>query len=295
MDGGVSGPEDDAPLGSWMVRTWAQAAKTTIAVFDTYVDAMRWCARERVVPDVLTCRWMTSDAGRCNCRDAQSFAPHDKVRLGWFHPQLPGWGWHHPYCRVVFDRISASLEEPMEQPEKQQELPKYRSHKIVSAVKIADVSTRDGLVAITPADGGLSPFLPCDQWRERVPPAVLDGMIDADLGYFVRYADGFESWSPSKAFEEGYARVAVVQGGEAPPALHQALPVKGYSPQSGTATDAVNANKVLEEQCLRQLEAIRDDARLEADGRSLALAITKLQEAFMWANRAIFKPRRIDI
>jgi hypothetical protein len=26
-------------------------------------------------------------------------------------------------------------------------------------------------------------------------------------GYYVRYKDGFESWSPAKAFEEGYTRI----------------------------------------------------------------------------------------
>ena len=26
-------------------------------------------------------------------------------------------------------------------------------------------------------------------------------------GYYVRYEDGFESWSPAKAFEEGYTKI----------------------------------------------------------------------------------------
>ena len=33
--------------------------------------------------------------------------------------------------------------------------------------------------------------------------------------YFVRYADGYESWSPRKAFEEGYGLIGD-EGIEAP-------------------------------------------------------------------------------
>ena len=28
-----------------------------------------------------------------------------------------------------------------------------------------------------------------------------------DCGYYIAYADGYRSWSPSKAFEEGYTRL----------------------------------------------------------------------------------------
>lgn len=32
-------------------------------------------------------------------------------------------------------------------------------------------------------------------------------ITEADLGYLVRYSDGYTSWSPSKAFEEGYIEI----------------------------------------------------------------------------------------
>lgn len=51
--------------------------------------------------------------------------------------------------------------------------------------------------------------------------------------------------------------------------------------------------KTLEERCLRAFEKIEGTGR--ADGRALALARTKLQECFMWANRAIAQPQRVEL
>lgn len=34
-------------------------------------------------------------------------------------------------------------------------------------------------------------------------------------GYFIRYADGYESWSPLEAFEAGYREIVPEQGKEA--------------------------------------------------------------------------------
>lgn len=30
---------------------------------------------------------------------------------------------------------------------------------------------------------------------------------ESDLGYYVVYDDGYKSWSPAKAFEEGYTKI----------------------------------------------------------------------------------------
>lgn len=82
------------------------------------------------------------------------------------------------------------------------ELPEYVSHKRVWALKIksfeheADVTA----VRINFEDARYAPMvLPMD-WYARVKQGD-------DTGYWVRYADGFESWSPTKAFEDGYALV----------------------------------------------------------------------------------------
>jgi hypothetical protein len=74
---------------------------------------------------------------------------------------------------------------------------------------------------------------------------------------------------------------------------HEGLPVKGYRPQSGANVALVDENKILEERVLRQIEAI--GATDGFDPRMAALAKTKVQEAFMWLNRAIFQPSRISL
>jgi hypothetical protein len=76
---------------------------------------------------------------------------------------------------------------------------KYQCHKQVHAVKIeaieffvdgsAKVATSEGIIEARP------------RWRDRVPVATRSG--DGDLGYYVRYEDGYDSWSPTKAFEKG--------------------------------------------------------------------------------------------
>lgn len=55
----------------------------------------------------------------------------------------------------------------------------------------------------------------------------------------------------------------------------------------------MNANKVLEERCIRTAERIRDMPGM--DGRMAALAITNLQQGFMWLNRAVFQPGRVTL
>lgn len=77
---------------------------------------------------------------------------------------------------------------------------------------------------------------------------------------------------------------------------HTPLPVAGYTAQPDEKIALVNANKVLEERTLRQIDAMQG-AAAEAgyDPRMIALARTKTQEAFMWLNRAVFQPTRIQI
>jgi hypothetical protein len=74
---------------------------------------------------------------------------------------------------------------------------------------------------------------------------------------------------------------------------HSPLPVAGYTDQSADKVDIVNWNKQLEEQVLRRLEDLKGDVR--CDPRMIAIAFTKVQEAFMWANRAVFQPKRITL
>lgn len=76
-------------------------------------------------------------------------------------------------------------------------------------------------------------------------------------------------------------------------AIHKGLPVAGYQEQGAEKVALVNANKVLEERCIRAAEAIRDTPGM--DGRMAALAITNIQQGFMWLNRAVFQPGRVAL
>jgi hypothetical protein len=74
---------------------------------------------------------------------------------------------------------------------------------------------------------------------------------------------------------------------------HSGLPVSGYKPQSDDKVALVNENKALEERVLRQLDKMKADNSL--DQRMVSIAYTGIQEAFMWANRAVFQPGRVAL
>lgn len=85
------------------------------------------------------------------------------------------------------------------------EMPKYQCHKKVWALKIADIKMHDvgegrGTVTITPAEKGYSPFEVDFRFLTKHQPKVG--------GYYVVYDDGYKSFSPAKAFEEGYTKIS---------------------------------------------------------------------------------------
>jgi hypothetical protein len=83
------------------------------------------------------------------------------------------------------------------------ELPKYRSHKEVEALKIAAISQQsDGSLFITPEDEGHAPF----DVPVKFVPKHRDGVPEVGW-YWVKYDNDYQSFSPAKAFEEGYTRI----------------------------------------------------------------------------------------
>ena len=81
-------------------------------------------------------------------------------------------------------------------------LPMWQSHKIVAADKIvAAVDESPSMHGHWELLCGAS--VPVNlQLAHRVPEG-----INPIGGYYVRYKDGFESWSPAEAFEQGYRRL----------------------------------------------------------------------------------------
>ena len=93
------------------------------------------------------------------------------------------------------------------------EMPKYRSHKIIHALKIKTIEfcnlnkenkdTDEGAY-ITPEEKG---FVVFRVDRDFVEKRITLPLPHGDCGYYVVYDDGYKSWSPTKAFEEGYDRI----------------------------------------------------------------------------------------
>lgn len=87
-----------------------------------------------------------------------------------------------------------------------EEMPQYRSHKTVRALKITAVSADS-------KSRGLSLFVEDktiihvdEEWvgRHAPKPPHPPGFAG---GYYVVYDDGYKSFSPAKAFEEGYTKI----------------------------------------------------------------------------------------
>ncbi|HBD91808.1 MAG TPA: cyclic nucleotide-binding protein [Gemmobacter sp.] len=74
---------------------------------------------------------------------------------------------------------------------------------------------------------------------------------------------------------------------------HIGLPVAGYRPQDDDAVSKVNGLKQHEERVLRALDALREDPQI--DQRWLAIGRSSIEQGFMAANRAVFKPGRVEL
>lgn len=83
------------------------------------------------------------------------------------------------------------------------EMPRYQCHKKVWALKIAAIEfpSEGGVAIIAPSDAGFAAFPSGPDYRSKFKGD------EHDLGYFVVYKDGYQSWSPTVAFEDGYTRI----------------------------------------------------------------------------------------
>lgn len=81
-------------------------------------------------------------------------------------------------------------------------LPRWKCHKEVEAAKILSIDVNpllgEGYRTITLEGVDARHVKP--EWMERFKPEIG--------GYFVRYDDGYSSFSPAAAFEAGYTRIA---------------------------------------------------------------------------------------
>ena len=90
------------------------------------------------------------------------------------------------------------------------EMPRYKCHKEVWALKIADIEFEkstvdeeghriDGGAMIIPTDEGYGPF--------RVDAGYVSKHKPQIGGYYVLYKGGYKSFSPAEAFKNGYTLI----------------------------------------------------------------------------------------
>lgn len=91
----------------------------------------------------------------------------------------------------------------------ERELPRYKSHKEVWALKIKELqhilptidgAESDGSYDIIPEDEGYSSIRVDYTYMRKHNPQIG--------GYYVVYKDGYKSWSPAEAFDDGYTKVS---------------------------------------------------------------------------------------
>lgn len=84
------------------------------------------------------------------------------------------------------------------------EMPKYECHKVVHALKLGAIEiNEDKSATLVPKESDVyAPFSVDAEWTEK-----FKGSDNDDPGYYVVYKDGYTSWSPTEAFEEGYKRI----------------------------------------------------------------------------------------
>ncbi len=85
------------------------------------------------------------------------------------------------------------------------EMPRYKCHKEVWALKIKAIELHNRMpdtdysATITPEEPGYAPFEVTYDYQVNHNPRVG--------GYYIVYKDGYKSFSPADAFEEGYTLV----------------------------------------------------------------------------------------
>jgi len=86
------------------------------------------------------------------------------------------------------------------------EMPRYKCHKEVHACMIKDiVENPNGSIDLFFYNFG--PDKTFSPVNISAPESSRFANHEDDLGYFIVYEDGYVSWSPTKAFEEGYSLI----------------------------------------------------------------------------------------
>lgn len=167
--------------------------------------------------------------------------------------------------------------------EVQREMPRYQSHKVVHALRIKEIhhhpqpanSVGGTGATIVPADEGYGPFDVDADFVQKHDPRPS--------GYFVVYADGYKSFSPSEAFETGYRRIEPKAKGE----FHDdrtAIQIHHNFRYHTPRESQPEIYTEIREKAKELAELINDRVPVS---REKSLAITHLEETVMWTNAGI--------
>ena len=143
---------------------------------------------------------------------------------------------------------------------------KYISHKIVAAAKILNVQV------VTGESAGFRLTLEDHESAVLVPENFYarGGPFEEDYGYLVIYADGYKSWTPSKAFEEGYT---LMEDDKPSPTLAEFNP---------SGLSVVDETKRLTDELMNYITA-----NVPAN-RERSIALTNIEQGAMWGVKANF-------
>jgi hypothetical protein len=170
------------------------------------------------------------------------------------------------------------------------EMPKYQSHKQVWALKIKSIvrdgegenRESDGSAIITPEEEGYAPFRVEGEYLHKHKPQIG--------GYYVVYKDGYKSFSPAEAFEEGNKLIdGSVTFGEATDAAKSGkrvarkgwngqgmfayiVPSASYPAQTGVAKEHFGENALVPYRAYWALKTAQEDVATWSPSGSDSLA-----------------------
>lgn len=154
------------------------------------------------------------------------------------------------------------------------EMPRYKSHKTVSAVKIfqlkqspADEVHPGGSWVIIPAEKGIAPITVTHDYVNKNDPQAG--------GYYVLYEDGYHSYSPAEPFEDGYTLLRSDQH-------HRMDPLFTVHILSSEGIDAAHRVACAFDNLLSELRAV-----CKENTREFSVAKTKLEEACFFAKKVV--------
>ena len=114
---------------------------------------------------------------------------------------------------------------------------------------------------------------------ERILKMAAEAKTTVNGGWLMKYDDGYVSWSPAEAFDNGYDLVQPSSGKSN---------IKGYRELTAEEVGYMNEVKELGVMIGQKVEQMMDD--VSCDTRWVAIGKTHLQQGLMALTRAIAKP-----